>query len=302
MSNRSSDLVEVLSGLGVEINKIQSDEINGRCPVHHRIKGRESTRYSWYLNCDTGLWFCFSCGGRGNLSMLISELTNDPSALWSIQSHLITSGLHRLTESEQEVRQTYTPIDWGQYSKFRPLPIRMRELRRLDEEVTARYGIRWDTTNKSVVIPIVSPVGELWGWQLKKTGWVRNHPEGVHKGDTLFGIERAHAETALLLESPLDVVRFHSVYGKPDISAVASFGANVSEQQIRLLTDRFDGLIIALDNDPTGRMETKRLRDRLPSFRNGTKYWRYETDDKDLGAMSDHTILHGIRQVTAVYV
>ena len=302
MSDRNTDLVEVLSGLGIEINKIQSDEINGRCPVHHRIKGRESTRYSWYLNSESGLWYCFSCGGRGNLSMLISELTNDPSALWSVQSHLINSGLQRLTEQEQEVREVYTPIDWGQYSKFRPLPIRMRELRRLDEDVTAKYGIRWDTSNKATVIPIVSPIGELWGWQLKKTDWVRNHPEGVHKGDTLFGIERAHAGTALLLESPLDVVRFHSVYGGTDISAVASFGANISERQIRLLTDRFDGLIIAFDNDQAGRAETKRLRSRLPSFRNGIRYWKYDTNDKDLGEMSNHTILHGVGQITAVYV
>jgi DNA primase len=145
-------------------------------------------------------------------------------------------------------------------------------------------------------------VGELWGWQLKKHGWVRNYPEGIHKGDTLFGIERAHAETGMLLESPLDVVRFHSVYAGSDISAVASFGANVSDRQVALLSDRFNGLIIAFDNDGAGRTETKRLRSRLSSFRNGVKYWKYNTDDKDLGDMSDYTIIHGLQHLTSVYV
>lgn len=298
----SADLVEVLGELGVEVHRVQNDEINARCPVHHLTKGRESSRYSWYLNSDTGLWYCFSCGARGNLSMLVSQLTNDPSALWTIQSHLITSGLQRLTAEEQEIHEVRPQVDWGQYSRFQPLPDGMLRHRRLDEETSRRYGIKWDDERKATVIPIVSPLGELWGWQLKKTGWVRNHPEGVHKGDTLFGIERAFGETALLLESPLDVVRFHSVYGGSDISAVASFGANISAKQINLLSDRFDGVIVALDNDKAGYIETKRLTKSLPSFRKGTRYWKYCDSVKDLGDMTDGQIIKGIASVTSVYV
>lgn len=300
--SHSDDLTEVLTGLGVEIRRVQNDEINGKCPVHHLAKGRESTRYSWYLNIDSGLWYCFSCGARGNLSMLVSQMTDDPSALWSIQSHLITSGLQRLTSEEKEIHEVRVSVDWGQYSRFTALPKPIQQQRRLTDEAIQRYGIRWDTDNKATVIPIVSPLGELWGWQLKKVGWVRNHPEGVHKGDTLFGIERAHAPVALLLESPLDVVRFHSVYEGGDISAVASFGANISANQIKVLTNRFDGLIVALDNDQAGRIETKRLVRSLPSFRNGLKYWKYEDDIKDLGDMTDGQIIKGIQRITSIYV
>jgi len=298
----SDDLVEVLSDLGVEVHRVQSDEINARCPVHHLTKGRESSRYSWYLNADSGLWYCFSCGARGNLSMLVSQLTDDPSALWSIQSHLITSGLQRLTAEEQEIHEVRPQVDWGQYSRFQPLPDKLLRHRRIEEEASRRYGIKWDDERKAIVIPIVSPLGELWGWQLKKTGWVRNHPEGVHKGDTLFGIERAFGSTALLLESPLDAVRFHSVYEGSDISAVASFGANVSAKQIKLLSDRFDGVIVALDNDSAGHHETKRLTRSLPSLRRGTKYWKYCDNVKDLGDMTDSQIIKGIASVTSVYV
>jgi 5S rRNA maturation endonuclease (ribonuclease M5) len=300
--DRTADLSEVLSDLGVDVHRVQNDEINGRCPVHHLTKGRESTRYSWYINSETGLWYCFSCGARGNLSHLISQLTDDPSALWGIQSHLITSGLQRLTADEQEVHEKRPHVDWGQYSRFQPLGDGMLRHRRLDEEVARRYGIKWDPERKAVVIPIVSPLGELWGWQLKKTGWVRNHPEGVHKGDTLFGIERAFGSIALLLESPLDVVRFHSVYGGSDISAIASFGANISVKQINLLSDRFDGVIIALDNDQAGHIETKRLTRSLASFRRGTRYWKYCDNVKDLGDMTDGQIIKGIASVTSVYV
>jgi len=301
--SHTDDLTEVLIGLGVEVHKVHGDEINGRCPVHHLAKGRESTRYSWYLNSDSGLWYCFSCGGRGNLSHLISLLTNDPSALWSVQSHLIHSGIRRLTEVEQEVSVYREPVDWVHYAKFAPLPDKVLSLRRLDRDTTTRYGIRWDTDNKATVIPIVSPLGELWGWQLKKHGWVRKQPEGVHKGDTLFGVERAFGSVGLLLESPLDVVRFHSVYGGDEVSAVASFGANVSETQARLLADRFDGLIIAFDNDHAGSMETSRLARALPSFRKRVKFWRYtDSDIKDLGDMNDFQIMDGLDKVSVIRV
>ena len=302
--SHSDDLTEVLTGLGVEIHRIHNDEINGRCPVHHKVKGRESSRFSWYLNTESGLWYCFSCGAKGNLSMLVGELTNDPSAMWTVQKHLIDSGLRRLTEPEVEAEQRHKPVDWGQYTKFAQYPERMCAVRRIDPDIAKRYGIRWDTDNKATIIPILSPSGELWGWQAKKTGWVRNYPEGVHKGDTLFGIERAFAPVAILLESPLDVVRFHSVYAGMDYSAVASFGANVSDNQVNLLVNRFDGIIVALDNDAAGKMETKRLSNRLPSMRHGVKYWKYlgSQKAKDLGEMTDGQIMSGLSGASVIRV
>lgn len=300
---RTDTLTDILQDLGIEVRRAYNDEINGRCPVHHLSKGRVSSRFSWYINVETGLWYCFTCGARGNLPMLVSTLTNSASALWEIQSHLITTGLHRLSSDETAVRELHVPIDWSEYSKFAPLPEAIVRRRNLDESTAFRMGIRWDTTNKAVVIPIVSSVGDLWGWQLKKTGWVRNYPVGVHKGDTLFGIERAYAPVGILLESPLDVVRFHSIYEGSGISAVASFGANVSKQQISIMTSRFEGMIIALDNDQAGGIETRRLRQALPSFRKGVKYWKYtDKDIKDIGDMTDFQIIHGLSQVTSIYV
>jgi len=137
--DRSTDLVEVLTDLGVEVHRVQNDEINGRCPVHHLNKGRESSRFSWYINSETGLWYCFSCGGRGNLSMLVSELTTDPSAMWSVQKHLIDSGLRRLSEPEHEAIERHSPVDWLHYTKFDQYPDRLCQLRRIEPEIAVSY-------------------------------------------------------------------------------------------------------------------------------------------------------------------
>lgn len=299
---KSNDLVDVLEDVGVEVHKITGDEIQCRCPVHYKVKGRESHRYTFYLNIDTGLWHCFTCGARGNLYQLISEMTSDLGQLWKIQSHLISQGLRRLDPEEakydQDVREN---LDWMTYAKFSPLPDTILKHRKLDPEIALRYGIRWDTKEKCTLTPIVSPLGELRGYQQKKEGWVNNYPSGVHKKDTLFGIERAYAPTAILLESPMDVARFHSVYEGMDYSAVAAFGANVSNEQLSLLYHRFDGLVLALDNDEVGFKETNRLVRLMPSFRSGHKFWNYAPDDpKDLGEMTDHQIIKGLGRISRV--
>jgi DNA primase len=301
MTTRKADLAEVLEGLGVDVHKTHGDEINARCPVHYKVKGRESGGYTWYMNSETGLWHCFTCGARGNLSMIVSELTDDLGALWNVQSYLITQGLRRLT-AEEAVYDDHDPeVDWVTYSKFATLPQSIIEFRQFDPDVANRFGVKWDTDKKATVVPIVSPLGELRGWQAKKTGWVRNLPEGVNKATTLFGIERAFSETVVLVESPLDVVRFHSVYEGIDINCVSSFGANVSYEQLQL-TQRFSRLVIAMDNDKAGRKETERLIPVLPSYRKGVRYWHYAPDDpKDIGEMTDWQIIKGLTGVSSVY-
>jgi DNA primase len=300
MTDRADDLVAVLENLGVEIHSSHGDEIQGRCPLHSRYKGRESTRFSWYMNVDTGLHHCFTCGAKGSLSWLISELVADPMDLWRVQSHIIRNGLRRLTAEEAE----YNPgpvVDWIRYAQFDRLPDMIVEARMFDAEVAHRYGIRWDRENRASIAPIVSPLGELWGWQAKKTGWVNNVPEGVHKGLTLFGIERAFGHTAVLVESPLDVPRFHTVYMGMDFNCVASFGANVSLRQAALLS-KFDNVIIALDNDRAGHAETDRLRTKeLIHPRNSVKYWVYRTSHKDIGELPDDEILDGLTRASTVH-
>ena len=303
--SKGTDLVSSLSDLGVDIHRVSGDEINGRCPVHRRYKGRESTRNSWYLNVDTGLWHCFTCGARGNLSMLLAELAADPSELWHIQRDMIANGLDRFSRRDEEEEWEPTPeIDWISYRQFKDLPERMRDVRQLSQEACKRFGIRWDTERKALIQPFISPVGELMGWQAKKAGgWFENTPTGIHKSSTLFGIERAFHPTGLLLESPLDVVRWHSVMDDKPVSAVASFGASVSDEQIELLDELFDTIILAMDNDDAGLNETKRLsnKGKVPTrMSNGKlRYWNYAgTDAKDIGDMTDDEIRDGYERIT----
>lgn len=293
----SDNLADLLQQLGVDVRRIDTREISGRCPVHVRTVGKEDNSPSWSMNAETGLWICFSCGARGSLGQLVSELTGEEESIIAVHRLLIDSGLDRLSAPERERPQA--PVDWVAYGKFGKVPSRMLKSRRLSPDVAWRYGVRWDGDAKAWITPIVSSLGELKGWQAKKVGWVRNHPEGVQKSDTLFGIERFVAQTAVLVESPLDVVRLGSVFDRPQ--GLASFGAYVSDAQMNLLAAVASSVIIAMDNDDAGLASSKRLFKNLPNFRRGVRWFNYRgINAKDIGDMTADEIERGVLSSTVL--
>lgn len=295
MQTSSSDLLHVLESVGVDVTRAGDREITGRCPVHVRVVGHDDRSPSWSINATTGLWICFSCGARGTLSMLLSELTGDDSA--SAQKFLIDSGMQRLLSNEvADDNPQY--VDTQKFFSFQRVSDKRCATKNLDPDAAWQHGVRWDSDVKSWIVPIVSPSGALLGWQAKKLGWVRNRPNGVEKGKTLFGIERFRSSTAVLVESPLDVVRFSSL-GLP-AQGLASFGAHVSADQIKLITHVSDKVIVAMDNDEAGVSSSKRLYSQL-STRQGILWWNYTgVSAKDIGDMTDEEIQWGFENATII--
>lgn len=296
MSTRpSTDLVSVLETAGVELSRIGEAEITGKCPVHVRVVGKEDRSPSWSINAHSGLWICFSCGARGTLSMLLSELCGDTGL--SAQQFLINAGMDRLYAPKQDKSEVI--LNTEAFLSFERVSDKKCSLKGLDPAMVHKYGVRWNPKNKSWAIPIISPMGSLMGWQEKKSGWVRNYPIGIEKAKTLFGVERFRSSTAVLVESPLDVVRFAMVVGNPQ--AVASFGAQVSKEQMTLLTTIADSVIVAMDNDEAGVEASKRIYKFMNHPRKGLRWWNYKgTSAKDIGDMDDDEILAGLASATVV--
>jgi hypothetical protein len=243
------------------------------------------------MNASTGLWICYSCGAKGNLPHLVTTLTGDEDAILAINLHLIKSGVDRLQYQPDVKKRPVANFD--RYRTFKRVPQRLLDLRNLDGDLTHQYGVRWDPSGKCWVIPIISPLGELLGWQEKSTGYFCNVPDEVEKSSTLFGLDRFRQKTAVLLESPLDVVRLAAV--REDVQGLASFGVYVSDTQLSLLTQYADRVIIALDNDKAGRQQAGKVHRLISPPRHGLFYLKYShTDAKDIGDMSDAEIEEAI--------
>lgn len=292
-----TDIADVLARLGVTVKRVGEREISGCCPVHAARTGKEDRSPSWSINANTGLWICYSCGAKGTLSTLVSELTGEPDSIIAVHSFLIQSGLDRLTA---EPVVAYKPeVDWKVFSAFPAPSDQSLWTRGLDRASAKKYGIRFDEKKQAWILPIVSSFGELLGWQEKEPAKVRNYPIGVKKSDTLFGLDKVSQKVVMVVESPLDVVRVDTVMD--GVSAVATFGSHVSKAQIRLLSEHADSLIIAMDNDEAGIESAKRIAEQVPSFRYGVKYVHYaHTDAKDIGEMTQDEILTAVKQASVL--
>lgn len=294
-------LVAVLERLGVAITTVGDTEVGGRCPVHHLVVGKEDRSPSWSMNLHSGLWICYSCGAKGNLSQLVLQLTGDSDEAMLVNEYIISSGLERLKAGTSAPVENLPSVDLSAFRKFVSVPEQLLEYRRIDPEVAQRFGIRWDPQPRHWIVPIISPSGDLWGWQAKGKNYFRNVPTGVPKSRTLFGIERFKAQVAVLVESPLDVVRLASLRPGQLTHGLGTFGAHVSTYQLNLVSRWADTLVIALDNDEAGIRAAERVARECPRPRGGINFLRYEhTNAKDIGDMTNDELEEALAGASAL--
>ena len=289
-------LLGLLFDIGVEDLDPRDDEIHGRCPQHEERTGaRELRPRHWSVNRVTGAMYCFSCGYRGGLVKLVMDVTG--KGMWDAQRLIHTYGADPVARVIVEDEEPPAPvIDLSERLEvFGEPPARALRRRQLERAAATRHGLLWDTGESAWVLPIRAPDGALMGYQTKSPTRVLNHPPGMRKSRTLFGLDfllegRTPGRTGdyvILVESPLDVVRLDGM-GYP---AVSSFGAGVSDDQLRLLIRYFDSLLLGLDNDRAGQTETERILAEGWHRRMPTEILSYEhTKAKDVGEMTDDEI------------
>lgn len=283
----TTDLADFLMSIGVDVRR-SGQEISGCCPVHLARTGKVDNSPSWSMNSETGLWLCYSCGARGTLTGLVRELTGRDDM--EVLTMLMNNSVENLGVTKVEYQAEPNIND---YLSFPPVPTKVLNSRNISVESATMYGIRWKPENNSWIIPIVSPTNVLLGWQEKAPDFVRNHPRGIKMRDTLFGIERFKSTTAILVESPLDVVRFASSF--EGMQCLASFGASITHEQLQLLYTVSDKVIIALDNDNAGIASAKKIFKDMPALKGGMYWLKYShTEAKDIGDMTDNQIEEAI--------
>ena len=285
-----ADVAGAMEGLGIrvlkEVSGDDSTEYLAHCPAHVALTGKPDRRPSFSVNDRSGLFHCFSCRYSG----LFIDLVEDSLGLARVEAWrwIAHRGAYRTQEEEAkpERAEPEERITEAALALFVPPPPEALDSRRLTPEACAAYGVLWNPGKKHWILPIRDPMtGELWGWQEKGKRFFRNYPRGVLKSRTLFGDPSWHGRRALLLESPLDAVRAYSLGIE---GAFASFGAHVSEAQMRLLKARCDTLVLGLDNDSAGLTARDRLFARWRPRGLPMRFLDYSgISAKDLGEMSD---------------
>ena len=278
----------VLTGAGVTIeSEVDSDYIIF-CPYHgnHRTPAGEIDKAS-------GLFFCFSCHKIANLVEFVMHMT---SRSYFESARYIKS---KETESNIESEINRKLIDKPDFIQFDELLIQRLNQQALDAPRAMRYYngrlITDESVNKfklgfsekqdMVTIPVHSPDGMAVGFVGRSVeGKEFKNTPGLPKAKLLFNLHRVKTvDKVYVVESSFDAIRLDQV-GFP---AVATLGANVSNNQIELLKKYFNNIIVIADNDEAGGNMKQKIVDKL-----GPRVSVIQLDKqyKDIGDMTDDQI------------
>lgn len=290
------DVRATLDRLGIE-GRESGDEYVARCPMHKQRTGGEDNHPSWSINLSTGLFLCFSCGYRGSLYTLVMDIEGVADV--EAARDFVVKG--SLKNALARIPGAYVPakgrlgVPEVQLSGYTSPPSWACRSRMLSAQSCAHYGVLWDVHDESWILPIRDYDGFLLGWQEKsQVGRLfKNYPPGVRKSSTLFGYHVFGGGQMIVVESPLDAVRLHSV---GLTGAVATYGAIVSRQQVHLMTAA-DEVVMALDADAAGRKASRELLTATRGVLKSVRFFTYGDDQcKDPGDMTPEQILSGITE------
>jgi DNA primase len=251
----SLDVESVLFDLGVSVIRLSGDEVVAKCPMHEIRTGRPDSNPSWSINAVSLAHYCFSCGYAGSLSSLYRDLSGSvPEDLeWSIKKSSVLSAFAQSASPPEPVGPSVN--EWVLSNSFRDMPQPLLDIKRLLRQSVDAFGIKWDPTRKMWVIPIRSPSGDLMGYQFRRKGSVLNHPKGMEKSKTLFGFHLVDGDRAVIVESPLDVVRLHGA----GVPSIATFGAGISQEQLSIISRNIRFVVAGMDNDAAGKSANRVL-------------------------------------------
>lgn len=290
MSTTEERVRDALDRCGIEVVEEKGTELWALCPS----PDHKDRNPSWSISTETGTHFCFSCHYRGNAYTLVSNLIGKDAAT-NLLGRKDAPPVQRLNRSLDRDWTYHTVADldrndWAvseaQLLSYTDPPQWALDARRLDRGSVDLFGVRWSGKDDAWVLPLRRPEG-LVGYQIKAQGrpFVRNRPVGMDKSRTLFGLLEARgAVQVVLVESPLDAVRLRRLR----YPAMALCGSRMSDTQ-RDLLQHYDRVLLALDNDDSGRVETERILRSMPGF----DCWPVDygdTEATDFGDMEDSDV------------
>ena len=274
-------LEEVIDNLGIYVDRVDKGEYWSSCPLSTHPGSDASPSFS--VNDELLVYNCFVCGG-GPLPKLVQDVLSLDS--WDDAIDWLTPYSDGPSDTDegfmkQLARYLERADQKPHYERTPELPYYSESiLERMEDaplELVAKWGIKDTETilhhkikydpeharvfkkgeyvGPALIIPHFFG-GKMVGYQER---WLDDdRPDGIPKytnsddfprKETLYGWDEAKmvgATPLIVVESTMTRVRLWEL----DYLAVATFGASLSERQIRLLRNWLPGLIFAQDNDP----------------------------------------------------
>lgn len=294
----SEEMETTLASLGIKVLSNRGSELQASCPAHKDRTGHEDRNPSWWINADTGQHICFSCHFKGSLYGLISYVKGidfDKAKDWMDSPDALVQRFHRVTNEKKQPIEEPSLITESMLSAFVDPPAEALTSRGLLLTSAQHYQVLWDHRKNNWILPVRDLQGKLLGWQEKgfASRYFNNQPPKMKKSHSLFGYQQYKGGDMIVVESPLDTVRLHSL---GFTGGVATMGALVSQSQLNAIRGA-DRIIFAMDNDLAGTSSSVELLNKCQEMGVEAWFFNYQhTDMKDVGAMSLDEIRLGLEK------
>jgi DNA primase len=261
------DIPRVVAALELS-PELMGKELVCQCPFHH-----EHGNPNLEINSETGLWLCWVCGQKGNLAQLIQDLRSVSyrEAVHFLEEYSDVPTIEEiksrnLRELEQILKpptnKTYPAVDITSYLHGRSW---WRHIRHFDDQTIRKFSLGYDSARHRAIIPVCY-FGK-WIGIIRRATSDRQVPRYLYnssfpKSDLLYAWDYVFDETnrCVLVEGPTDSIRGHS-FGFTNTMAI--LGTSISARQQQLISDRFDEVVLFMDNDPAGAIASLRNAEQL---------------------------------------
>ena len=279
-------LDEVLTELAVPVSSVVRGEHWSSCPLPTHPGADRSPSFS--INEDSLLWNCFTCSDGGSLPLLVMRLEeldwdgaidwllpysdgeiaeNDERGYLEQLERTLERAESRVERTRREALPFYSPKVIERLPEA-PLELLTKWNITAPETVT-EHQIKYDEERRrykpdkgeyigpALVIPHFFG-GKLVGYQERwldddRPKWIPKYTnsDDFPKRQTLYGWDGALEDArrgmpVIVVESTMTRARLWEL----GYSAVATFGASVTGEQLRLLRSLIGGVILTQDNDP----------------------------------------------------
>lgn len=302
----------VMGQMGITDFKESGEWVTTHCPLAEwNHGGGTDNNPSFGVRETTGVSgvHCFSCGYKGGMLNLVQTYGKHATkeGRWSEDhlSQMIDYVL--LAEDEDEVNkpvmkktEVQVPDELSDY-------LQVNDPYFTDRGIKAETQERWhlgfveryydEATSTALTHRALFPVYERKDGALNLKGIVgrttngqdpkyKNAPPSFRKAKYLYGGWLAEDKRKIIVvEGPVDCIKVNQVledFEADDMFAVGLMGADPSKEQVDWLKANADEVICLLDNDPSGRMGTKKLIDALePHLIVSVVNWTYDAKDPD---------------------
>ena len=304
------DVMKLLEHYNFDTSNLSGTNVRAACEIHG---GSNPT--SFIINIETGLWFCHSgCGGGDIFTLveLMEKISFKESVVFlsnffdvNIKDMKMTKNKSKLEKELKNfmsvIKRSHTkPLESFEYVADTS---GIRSYRNFSKETLDRFkvvyadkielekknGDKYHLYNR-ILIPIIKKGNQI-GISLRKTKesdypkW-SHQPNGLKINNTLYNYDNMIGKKEIVIvEGVFDVWAYDEI----GVTAVATFGAKISHQQYKLLIQSGADLIMSYDGDEAG---TDGTLSAISLFHNKANLYRVAFDEgEDPASISREELL-----------